>query len=269
MKPASRAGSNQPRVSAGRGDLHGLLRLLRLIVVTAADRARVLGDDVVRCGDPGSRRRDHRDHRGRHDLIDRRGRVCRRGRLRSLRRDMTADSVRRWLRAGRVVRRFRCARSRRTRRCRRRCRAEPTRRSGCAAAVMATRHRGRSARRYCGGAFRVGAGRSARGARSAAASTSLAATVRTAVCRAAAIERPRDTDCRRSLHRPDWTDVDHVRDEVGVDVRSCHCVGKKVNLFGLPALVAGPACCLEPCPVTIASGHTLVWIARRRTSCAR
>ena len=39
----------------------------------------------------------------------------------------------------------------------------------------------------------------------------------------------------------DWTDVDHVRDEGGVDVRSCHCLGKKVNLVpGCPRFIAGP-----------------------------
>ena len=58
--------------------------------------------------------------------------------------------------------------------------------------------------------------------------------------------RLRDTDCRWSPRQPDCLDVSRVHDEGGVDVRSCHCE-VKVNLFGSPAMLRGPAL-LEPCP---------------------
>ena len=52
--------------------------------------------------------------------------------------------------------------------------------------------------------------------------------------------RRRDTGCRPSPHRPGWTDVDHVRDEVGVDFQSCNCGVKGDSGHASPTFLAGP-----------------------------
>jgi hypothetical protein len=75
---------------------------------------------------------------------------------------------------------------------------------------------------------------------------------------------PRDTDCRWPHRSIVWTDVDHVRDEGGVDVRSCRCLGKKVIQVPMPALCRGLLLRLRAqCPTSHAPGTTLVQIVTR------
>ena len=228
MNPASRAMSNQPFVSAGRGDLHGLLRLLLLLLAAALAprtapasaamapsvppilKAAVAITAIATVSAIAAVTVGRRGRRGRRD------------------RETAAGSLGAGCAAGRVGGAF-IARelagpplpvslSRGADALVRRCVPTPL----VAASSRSVRSDGTGRRCFAPASYRSARGREPRLLRARA--TRSDGRFRAAT----AIERRRDTDCRWSLAtRPVGRTLSRVRDEGGVDVRSCHCWVKR------------------------------------------